>query len=185
MEAVEGAVLYSSFDVLFGKASSEVNTFERQNRLLTELDKLRKLLVCICGVLNDAEGKHLSGRSIRIWLREAKHLMYEAENICGRVGYPSFETRQTPIEGWGGSQFTTSKVSCPIPPFCTSLVLNGGIRSRLRRIITLLEAISAQIDELGLEKGAAGTGSVSGGSSSTPSVPLMEETVIYGREYDK
>ena len=57
--------------------------------------------------------------------------------------------------GGGGSQFTTSKVSCPIPPFCTSLVLNGGIRSRLMRIITRLEAISAQIDELGLEKGAA------------------------------
>ena len=80
MEAVEGAVLYSSFDVLFGKASSEVNTFERQNRLQAELDKLRKLLVCICGVLNDAEGKHLPDRSIRIWLREAKHLMYEAED---------------------------------------------------------------------------------------------------------
>ncbi|KAL6319950.1 hypothetical protein AAG906_037026 [Vitis piasezkii] len=80
MEAVEGVALYSSSGVLFGMLTSfDVDKFARQHHFQTEHEKLRKLQVCIVGVLNDAEKNQVSKPSVKTWLDEANHLMYGAE----------------------------------------------------------------------------------------------------------
>lgn len=66
MEIVEGAILFFFFDVLFDYTSSDVHKFARKHHFQTELENLRKLIVCICGMLSDAEQKQLTEDSVRL-----------------------------------------------------------------------------------------------------------------------
>ena len=81
------ALLSASLNVLFDRlASPELINFIRRRNLSDELlDELKRKLVVVLNVLDDAEVKQFSNPNVKNWLVHVKDAVYDAEDLLDEI----------------------------------------------------------------------------------------------------
>ncbi|XP_057741810.1 putative disease resistance RPP13-like protein 1 [Arachis stenosperma] len=162
--ALGGAVLSSTFSVIFNRMSSpEVANWIKGKKLTQKLlERLKTNLYAVQAFLIDAEQKQIKERAVKDWLDSLKDAMYVADDLLDEV-FTKAATKKHP-----GTIF--------------SLYLNlqdRKIANRMEEIIERIESIVKQKDTLGLREIPKEN------MSWRITTSLVERSSIYGREKDK
>nr|AGF69194.1 disease resistance protein At3g14460-like protein 1 [Vitis labrusca] len=185
MEVVAEAVLSVSLEALFSQLGSpDLLKFARQEKIYAELEIWEEKLSEIHEVLNDAEEKQITKKSVKTWLGDLRDLAYDMEDILDEFAYEALRRK---VMAEADDEGRTSKVRKFIPTCCTSFtpieaMRNVKMGSKIKEMAIRLDAIYAQKAGLGLDKVAAIT-------QSTRERPLTTSRVyepwVYGRDADK
>ncbi|PON67643.1 NB-ARC domain, LRR domain containing protein [Parasponia andersonii] len=172
LELVGGALLSALFQSLFERVTSrEVLYFFRAKKLDEKmLKKLRIKLWSASAVVSSAEEMQIRNPTVREWLDDLKEATNEIENLIDEI---KTETLVCRLKGEPGS--STNQVLSLI-----STSLATEVEPKMEEILDRLEFILNQKDALGLKEGAQNRPL----SRSLPS-PLVEESDIFGRRFDK
>ncbi|KAG6678804.1 hypothetical protein I3842_14G099800 [Carya illinoinensis] len=168
------AVLSPFLQILFDKMTSgEFVDFLRGRKLNDGLlNKLKTILLSVEVMLEDAENKQVMNPSVKKWLDELKHAVYDAEDVLDEFATKAIQSR---LDAEFGT--TTSKVRNSIS---TSLFFNK-IEVSIKEVLERLENLASQHIVMGLTQGT-----VRGKPyERLPTTSLVEETEIYGRNNDK
>jgi Leucine-rich repeat (LRR) protein len=172
---VGGAFLSATLQVLFDRmASQEVVNFIRGRKVPERLlKKLKTSFLALNAVLVDAEEKEITNTTVKEWLEELKDAVYDAEDLLDEI---ATEALKCMVE----ADFVTftSKVRNFIP---TSFNWSEQkLKSKIEEVLVRLEDLAKQKDVLGLREGVGGKS-----SQRLPTTSLVEESKIYGRDFDK
>ena len=162
---VGGAFLSASLQVFFDRlASRDVVNFIRGHKLdYALLKKLKRKLLTVHAVLDDAEAKQITNLAVREWMDELKVVVYDAEDVLDEI---ATEDLRRKIEA-GDSQTSMS----------TSTFDVQSINCRMEEIVDRLEDIVQDRDVLGLKEGVGEKS-----AQRWPSTSLVDESQIYGRD---
>ncbi|XP_059597966.1 putative disease resistance protein At3g14460 [Vitis vinifera] len=199
MKVVGEAILSSAVGLLFDKlGSSELLKFARQENVFAELENWRNELLLIDEVLDDAEEKQITRKSVEKWLRDLRDLAYDMEDVLDEF---ATEMLRRKLMAERPQVSTTSKVQnliSLISTFLSSFIPLGGVNfkvemgSKINEISRRLDDISTRQAKLGLKLelgvGQCGETFASGGRASPwqrpPTTSLINEPV-QGRDKDK
>jgi len=169
LETLGGALFGAVLQVLFDKLDShQVLDYFRGRKLDEKLLKiLKRKLVSINAVVDDAEQKQFTNAYVKAWLDEVRDVLLDTEDLLDEIDY-EFSKSATELE----YQSSASKVR--------------SLESKLKEVLDDLESLLNQKDDLGL-KNAGGVGSELGNKvlRKNESSSLVAEDVIYGRDEDK
>ncbi|RZB81756.1 putative disease resistance RPP13-like protein 1 [Glycine soja] len=196
-EFVGGALLSSFLQVVFDRlVSRQVLEYFRGRKLDEKLlNKLKVKLRSIDALADDAEQKQFRDPRVREWLvavKDAdipinrmnatkKDAMFDAEDLLDEIDY---EINKWAVENDSESQTCTCKESSFFETSFSSF--NMKIESRMKQVLADLEFLSSQKGDLGLKEASGlGVGSGSKVSQILPSISLVTESVIYGRDNDR
>ncbi|XP_068339750.1 putative disease resistance RPP13-like protein 1 [Pyrus communis] len=171
------AFISASIQVLCDRiASADFGDLFRQKKLDEPLlMKLKRTLLTLYAVLNDAEEKQISNPAVRDWLDELKHAVLDAEDLLDEI---DTEALRCKVEGEGQTEKLSNKVwnffSTSPNHFYQSM--NVEIQGLLQRL-----------DDFVQQKVALGLTEVVGRkvSQRTPTTSLIHEPFVYGRDEDK
>ncbi|RVW24184.1 putative disease resistance RPP13-like protein 1 [Vitis vinifera] len=168
---VGGAFLSASLQVLFDRlASREVVKFIRGHELDDALlKKLKRKLLTVHAVLNDAEAKQITNPAVKEWMDELKVVVYDAEDVLDEI---ATEDLRCKIEA---ADTLTSMSTWVHPPLDIQ-----SINSRVEEIIGRLNDIAQDRDVLGLKEGVGEKL-----AQRWPSTSLVDESLVYGRDQIK
>ena len=140
---VGGAFLSASLQVLFDRlASRDVVNFIRGHKLdYALLKKLKRKLLTVDAVLDDAEAKQITKPAVKEWMDELKVVVYDAEDVLDEI---ATEDLRRKIESGDSDTQTSMSMS-------TSDV--QSINCRMEEIVDRLEDIVHDRDVLGLKEG--------------------------------
>ena len=131
----------------------------------------------IHAVLDDAEEKQMTNRFVKIWLDELEDLAYDVDDILDEFATEALRRKLNP-------EPSTSKVRKIIDAcvgsnrsFATSM------RSKIEEIDTRLQNIVTDKKDLELRENTGGTTRAT--RSRVPTISLVNEGHVYGREEDK
>ncbi|KAG2670694.1 hypothetical protein I3760_14G099100 [Carya illinoinensis] len=143
MAEVGGALLSAFLQVLIDRmASREFVDFLRGRKLNDGLlDKFKTILLSVEVVLEDAEDKQVTNPSVRKWLDELKHAVYDAEDVLDEIATKALQSK---LNAEFGS--TASKVRNCIK---TSIFFNK-IEVRIKEVLGRLENLASQQNVMGL-----------------------------------
>ncbi|XP_048334215.2 putative disease resistance RPP13-like protein 1 [Ziziphus jujuba] len=131
-KVVGESVLSASLQVSFRRnASQEFVDFVRRNKFDEVLDDLKKVLVSVSKVLNDAEIKRFSNVDVRVWFDFLENYIYEAEDLVYRI-YTEAEEE---------SASSSSSISKQVSNF------------QLHKIIESIKFIVEKVSKVGLIEG--------------------------------
>ncbi|GAU20850.1 hypothetical protein TSUD_120420 [Trifolium subterraneum] len=179
-ELVVEALLSSSFQMIFDRlASVDIRDYFGGNKLDKLVKELDIKLNSINHVLEEAEIKQYQSTSVKNWLDQLKHVLYEADQILDEIDTDAMlndiKAESEPV--------TTNVLS-----FFPSLTKNP-FEYRINELLENLELLATQTKRLGLEDGPCATGKEglvswkpSKGSSTTA---LVDESTIYVRDVRK
>ncbi|KAG6672882.1 hypothetical protein I3842_16G080600 [Carya illinoinensis] len=183
MAAVGELFLSSALQVLFDRlASPELLHFACQEGLQKQLDKWGETLTRIRKVLDDAEEKQHTERSVKHWLDDLRDLAYDAEDILDEVATEA-ALRRTYL--MGENQASPSKVRKLVTSWFTSLT-PGAVRikirlgSKIKEITARFNDLVTQKDQLNLKENSSKRQSKR--REIPPSTSVVTEDHIYGRE---
>ncbi|ESW05601.1 hypothetical protein PHAVU_011G193500 [Phaseolus vulgaris] len=170
LETLGGALFGAVLQVLFDKLDShQVLDYFRGRKLDEKLLKnLRRKLVSINAVVDDAELKQFRNPYVKAWLDEVRDVLLDTEDLLDEIDY-EFSKTQSQL------QYQTSSNKVRI------------LESKLKELLDDLESLLNQKDDLGL-KNVSGVGSELGNKvleKRNESSSLVAEEVIYGRDEDK
>ncbi|KAL6327447.1 hypothetical protein AAG906_019760 [Vitis piasezkii] len=155
MEVVGEAILSSALELLFDKlGSSELLKFARQENVIGELDNWRDELLIIDEVLDDAEEKQITRKSVKKWLNDLRDLAYDMEDVLDEF---TTELLRRRLMAERPQEATTSKVRSLIPTCFTGFNHVGDVRlnvemgSKIKEISRRLDNISTRQAKLGLK----------------------------------
>ncbi|XP_019073181.1 putative disease resistance RPP13-like protein 1 isoform X4 [Vitis vinifera] len=171
------ALLSASLQVLFQRlASPELINFIRRRNLSDELlNELKRKLVVVLNVLDDAEVKQFSNPNVKEWLVHVKDAVYDAEDLLDEIATDALRCKMEAadsqtggtLKAWKWNKFSASVKA----PFAIK-----SMESRVRGMIDLLEKIGGEIVRLGL----------AGSRSPTPRLPtstsLEDDSIVLGRD---
>ncbi|KAJ9685216.1 hypothetical protein PVL29_017301 [Vitis rotundifolia] len=174
------ALLSASLQVLFERlASPELINFIRRRNLSDELlNELKRKLVVVLNVLDDAEVKQFSNPNVKEWLVHVKDAVYDAEDLLDEIATDALRCKMEAADSqtggthkaWKWNKFASVKA-----PFAIK-----SMESRVRGMIDLLE-------KLALEKVGLGLAEV-GGEKRSPrprspiSTSLEDDSIVVGRD---
>ena len=201
MEVVGEAILSSALGLLFDKlSSSELLKFARQENVLAELENWRNELLVMEEVLDDAEEKQITRKSVKKWLRDLRDLAYDMEDVLDEFTTELLLRRKVTA---GNLQVAApSKVMSFIPTCFTTtfnpvaeVQFNVEIGSKIKEISGRLDDISTRQTKLGLkmeigigkgwERFASGGGGGGSASRQRPPTTSLINEAVEGRENDK
>ncbi|KAL7607659.1 hypothetical protein Lser_V15G13845 [Lactuca serriola] len=164
-------VLSAFLTVLFEKLASEtLKKLARSKGIDSQLKKLKRSLIQIKALLNDASKKEISDEAVKEWLNGLQHLAYDIDDLLDDLATEAMRR-----------EFSTSKVRKLIPIRCTNFLLRTRIHGKLDYITTQLEGLVEEKNSLGL--------SVIGESPKHVNrrleTSLIDASSIVGREGDK
>jgi len=170
LETLGGALFGAVLQLIFDKLDSNQLLDYFRGRKLDEklLKNLRRKLVSINAVVDDAELKQFRDAYVKAWLDETRDVLLDTEDLLDEIDYEFSKTESQ-------LQYQTSSSQVRI------------LESKLKEILNDLEYLLNQKDDLGL-KNASGIGSELGNKvveKRNESSSLMVEEVIYGRDEDK
>ena len=171
------ALLSASLQVLFERlASPELINFIRRRKVSQELlNHLKRKLVVVLNVLNDAEVKQFSNDLVKQWLIQVKNAVYDAEDLLDEIATDALRCQ---IEAAADSQTCgTFQVCNQFCDWVKAPFAAQSMESRVQEMIDTLEAIAQEKDGLGLKDG--------GGEkppSRSPSTSLVDESSVYGMD---
>ncbi|XP_034707025.1 putative disease resistance RPP13-like protein 1 [Vitis riparia] len=174
-------LLSASLQVLFERlASPELINFIRRRNLSDELlNELKRKLVVVLNVLNDAEVKQFSNPNVKEWLVHVKDAVYGAEDLLDEIATDALRCKMEAADSQTGGTLKAWKwnkfSACVKAPFAIK-----SMESRVRGMIDLLEKIGGEIVRLGLAEG--------GGEKRSPrprspmSTSLEDGSIVVGRD---
>ncbi|XP_059652593.1 putative disease resistance RPP13-like protein 1 [Cornus florida] len=193
---VGGAFLSASLQVLFDRlASREFISFFSKQRLDDGLiEKLRRTLLVLQAVLDDAEDKQITNKHVKDWLDELQHVVYQAEDLLEEIATKALRNKLEADRDQSQAQVSTPQVGIsrffgPIKqsllrithPVSTSPYLSDEeIESKLKGVIIKLEWFVQQKNSLNLRENV---GRKQWQRQETTS--LVYEYEVYGRNTDK
>ncbi|XP_059598005.1 putative disease resistance RPP13-like protein 1 [Vitis vinifera] len=171
-----GVLLSASLQVLFDRlASPELMNFIRGQKLSHELlNKLKRKLLVVHKVLNDAEMKQISDPLVKEWLFQVKDAVYHAEDLLDEIATEALRCEIEVADSQpGGIYQVWNKFSTRVKaPFS-----NQSMESRVKEMTAKLEDIAEEKEKLGLKEGD--------GERLSPKLPsssLVDESFVYGRD---
>ncbi|KAG2664660.1 hypothetical protein I3760_16G092800 [Carya illinoinensis] len=177
-------LLLSAFlQVLFDRlASPELLKFARREGLRKQLDKWGETMERIREVLDDAEEKQQTKKTVKAWLDDLRDLAYDLEDILDEVATEA-ASRRTLMAG--ESQASTSMVRNLVPACCTTLTpstvkIKFRLGSKIKKINTRFNDLVTQKDQLNLKENASPRPNKR--RERPPSTSVVTEGHIYGRE---
>ncbi|KAH9782479.1 putative disease resistance RPP13-like protein 1 [Citrus sinensis] len=179
-------LLSAFFQALFDKlASRDLANFVSQLRggVDSELRKLENTLKMIQAVLRDAEEKEVTSETVKLWLDNLRDLAYDAEDVLDEFDTEALRQKSM------ADQASTCKLKNLVP---SCFNISGGFNSS--RMLSKIESISNQLEQLFQTRAQLGLQTTPGGTSAasqerqrqanaTSSVP--QEPAVYGRDEDK
>ena len=170
LETLGGALFGAVLQVLFDKLDShQVLGYFRQRDLDGKLlKKLKRKLMDINAVIDDAELKQFTNSLVKEWLDEVRDTLYDAEDLLEQIDY---EFSKTELKA--DFQTSASKVS--------------SFESKIKEVLNDLESLLSQRIAKDF-KICSGDRSGLGNKVSekkVKSTSLVVEEVIYGRDEDK
>ncbi|CAI9277626.1 unnamed protein product [Lactuca saligna] len=170
-------VLSAFLTVVFEKLASEaLKKIARSKGIDSELKKLKRSLIQIRSVLNDASEKEISDEAVKEWLNGLQHLSYDIDDLLDDLATETIHRELTHESG-----ASTSLVRKIIPTCCTNFSLSSKMRNKLDNITIKLQELVEEKDNLGL--------SVKGESPKHTNrrlqTSLVDASSIIGREGDK
>ena len=170
LETLGGALFGAVLQVLFQKLDSHQVLDYFRGRKLDEklLKKLKRKLMDINAVIDDAELKQFSNSLVKEWLDEVRDVLYDAEDLLEQIDY-EYSKSELKAE----FQSSASKVS-----------------SFESKMIEMLDDVESLLNQKVVQdfRISSGVGSGLGNKVSekrTESTSLVAEEVIYGRDEDK
>ncbi|XP_059440562.1 putative disease resistance RPP13-like protein 1 [Corylus avellana] len=177
MAEVGGVLLSAVLQALFEKVTREVLDFSQGRKLADgTLRKLKIALLSVNAVAEDAEEKELTKPAVKVWLDELKCAVFDAEDILNEID------TEIQIRKLGADEFqsTPRKVRYIVSTFLNSFFKQ--IQRKVERVLDRLEYLEKQKKYLlGDEREGRGGKSV----ERFPRTSLVEESCIFGRDYDK
>ncbi|KAL8260455.1 hypothetical protein R6Q59_028408 [Mikania micrantha] len=178
----DGEIFLGAFiTVLFEKlASSDTIRLARSAGIHSELENLRTKLQLIQVVLVDAGQKHITQRSVGLWLDKLQHLAYEIDDVLDDLVTEATQRRLKNQEyDASTSNNTTSKVLKFIPTKFHDL--NYG-----RKMSPMIDKITTKLLDLVNEKNLLGLNdNVERSSRRLKETSMVVESKVIGRERDK
>ncbi|XP_034704533.1 putative disease resistance RPP13-like protein 1 isoform X2 [Vitis riparia] len=172
------ALLSASLQVLFERlASRELAKFIWAQKLSPDLlNELKRKLVVVHKVLNDAEMKQFSDPLVKMWLVQVKDAVYHAEDLLDEIATEALrcEIEASDSQASGTHQaWNWEKVSAWVKaPFA-----NQSMESSVKKMIAKLEKIAEEKEKLGLKEGEGDKL-----SPRPPTTSLVDESSVVGRD---
>ncbi|XP_048495331.1 putative disease resistance RPP13-like protein 1 [Beta vulgaris subsp. vulgaris] len=144
-----------------------------------ELSELRKSMLRVRRVINDAEQKQDTDPDVKNWVNEVKHAVYDAEDLLDEI---HTETLRKRMESGNSSQVISSitatfgRMVSVLDPF------HQGTVSKIHIISKRFEGFSQLIDVLHLKSGLENPRVL---SSSRLTSSFVDESMICGRDSEK
>ncbi|XP_034704799.1 putative disease resistance RPP13-like protein 1 isoform X2 [Vitis riparia] len=174
-------LLSASLQVLFERlASPELINFIRRRNLSDELlNELKRKLVVVLSVLDDAEVKQFSNPNVKEWLVHVKGAVYDAEDLLDEIATDALRCKMEAADSQTGGTLKAWKwnkfSACVKAPIAIQ-----SMESRVRDMIALLGEIVQEKVGLGLAEG--------GGEKRSPrprsliSTSLEDGSIVVGRD---
>ncbi|XP_040998184.1 putative disease resistance RPP13-like protein 1 [Juglans microcarpa x Juglans regia] len=179
---VDQLFLSAFLEVLFDQlASPELLKFARREGLRKQLDKWGKNMERIQEVLDDAEEKQQTKKTVKAWLDDLRDLAYNVEDILGEFTTEALQCKLMADE----SQASASMVRNLIPACCTCLTpsvvkIKFRLGSKIEKINTRFNDLVTQKDQLNLKENVSPRPNKR--RERPPSTSVVTEGHIYGRE---
>ncbi|XP_038979668.1 putative disease resistance protein RGA4 isoform X2 [Phoenix dactylifera] len=157
-------------------AVSPSSSSDPRSSVLEDLKELKRTLERIRAVLHDAEEREIRDESVKLWLRELKEVAYDADDVLDEYQY---EVLRAQVEGRASRKRKRvegddeEEVSIP-----------DGMGDRIRKIRKRFDEISQDRERLRLTE-EDGERRVLEAPYPAPTSHMVDESSIYGREYDK
>ena len=180
-EAALSSLLEAAFSSLSGTlTSSDLLKIFQQEQVHVDLNNWNKTLLKITAVLEDAEEKRETSRSVSIWLEELEGLAYDADDILDEY---ATEVLRRKLK----AKPSASRVRKFIPACCmgfnpSSIKFVANMRPKIADINTRLQIIVTEKNGLPLIES---TGGRTGTERSRVPTTHVNEDGNYGREEEK
>ncbi|XP_021823996.1 putative disease resistance RPP13-like protein 1 [Prunus avium] len=169
------AFISASIQVICDRIASPefIDLFRHKKLDQPLLMKLKRTLLTLNAVLDDAEEKQIEKPAVREWLDDLKHAVFDAEDLLDEINYEALRCK---LEGeaQNADKFTT-KVWNFLPTSRNKFYqsMNVKIQELLRKLEDFVQL-----------KGALGLTEVVGRkvSQRTPTTSLVHEPFVYGRD---
>ncbi|KAL4567589.1 hypothetical protein LXL04_023177 [Taraxacum kok-saghyz] len=171
-------VVSAFFTVFFEKLASEaLKKLARSKGIDSELKKLKRSLIQIKALLNDAAQKEISDETVKEWLNGLQHLAYDIDDVLDDLATEAMHRELTKE-----SEGSTSMVRKLIPTCCTNFSPSSRMQGKLDDIATKLQELVEEKDKLGLTvKGE----SLKPMNNRRLQTSLVDASSIVGSESDK
>ncbi|ESW05622.1 hypothetical protein PHAVU_011G195400 [Phaseolus vulgaris] len=170
LETLGGALFGAVLQLLFDKLDSHqlLHYFRGRKLDVRLLKKLKRKLMDINAVIDDAEQKQFTNSLVKQWLDEVRDALYDAEDLLEQIDY-AFSQTQLKAE------------------FQSSAIKVSSFESKMIELLDDLESLLDQklVQDFQISSGV-GSGLVNNVSGKrNESSSLVAEEVIYGRDEDK
>ncbi|WVZ02053.1 hypothetical protein V8G54_022859 [Vigna mungo] len=171
LETLGGALFGAVLQVLFDKLDShQVLDFFRGRNLNDKLlKKLKRKLMDVNSVIDDAEQKQFSNSLVKEWLDEVRDVLYDAEDLLEQIHYEFFKN-----ESEAELHTSASKVR--------------NFESKMIEVLDDLESLLSQkvVQDFKISTGVrSGFGNKVSEKKVESSSLMAKDAVIYGRDKDK
>ncbi|RQP01775.2 hypothetical protein POPTR_017G015600v4 [Populus trichocarpa] len=178
VEYIGRSILFAVIEVLGEKLTTpEILGFFKSHKLNDGLlGKLKETLNTLNGLLDDAEEKQITKPAVQRWLNDARHAVYEAEDLMEEIEYEHLRSKDIKA----ASRRVRNRVRNLFP------ILNPA-NKRMKEMEAGLQKIYEKLERLVKHKGDLRhiEGNGGGRPLSEKTTPVVDESHVYGREADK
>ncbi|CAL2237673.1 unnamed protein product [Prunus armeniaca] len=172
------AFISASIQVICDRITSPdfIDLFRHKKLDQTLIMKLKRTLLTLNAVLDDAEEKQIEKPAVREWLEDLKHAVFDAEDLLDEINYEALRCK---LEG---EAQTADKLTNKVRNLL-STSRNKFYQSMNAKIQELLQ----RLEDFVQLKGALGLREDVGRkvSQRTPTTSLVHEPSVYGRDKNK
>ncbi|KAL3815108.1 hypothetical protein ACJIZ3_016376 [Penstemon smallii] len=180
-----GELFLSAFiQVLFQQlASGAMMALARREKIESHFKKLSLNFSMILAVLDDAEEKQLTDKTVKVWLENLRDLAYDLDDVLDEI------ITQYMIQESKGIQHHRASRVWKFIPTCSSytpnaLISNYRIMSKIKDITNRIQFVANQKTDLKLNENL-GRSFTRPSVMRLPSTSLVNESQVYGRDEDK
>ncbi|KAJ6420465.1 hypothetical protein OIU84_027910 [Salix udensis] len=177
-EFVGGSILAAVIEVLAKRLSTpEILGFFKSHKLNGGvLEKMEETLNTLNGLLDDAEEKQITRPAVKKWLDDARHAVYEAEDLMEVIDYERLRSKDKAA----ASRRVRNRVR-------NLFRILDPDNKRIKEMEAELQKIYEKLERLVKHKGDLRhiEGNGGGRPLSEKTTPVVDESHVYGREADK
>ncbi|KAJ6683363.1 hypothetical protein OIU85_007087 [Salix viminalis] len=176
-EFVGGSILAAVIEVLAKRLSTpEILGFFKSHKLNGGvLEKMEETLNTLNGLLDDAEEKQITRPAVKKWLDDARHAVYEAEDLMEVIDYERLRSKDK-----AASRRVQNRAR-------NLFRILDPDNKRIKEMEAELQKIYEKLERLVKHKGDLRhiEGNGGGRPLSEKTTPVVDESHVYGREADK